>query len=79
MTFEKCKMVLLQLFLLPTLIYSAPVRDTTDSAMASNGSGYGSGMWWFWVATLLAIVGLAIWWASRPGSTSTNTRSKTGP
>lgn len=79
MIFEKCKMLLLQLFLLPTLIFSTTARDTTDSAFATDGSGYGTGMWWFWVATLLAIVGLAIWWASRPGSTPTNTRTKTGP
>jgi len=79
MIFEKCKMILMQLLFLPVLILSTIAQDTTDTTFASDGSGYGTGMWWFWVATLLAIVGLAIWWASRPGSTPTNTGTKTGP
>ncbi|HEX2955548.1 MAG TPA: hypothetical protein VHO70_01880 [Chitinispirillaceae bacterium] len=77
MIFEKLKLMMVQIFLLPTLVFSSIARDTTDSAFASDGSGYGSGMWWFWVAILLAIVGLAIWWASRPGGT-TNSRSQSG-
>jgi hypothetical protein len=73
MFFDKIRLILLQLYLLPTFLLSQTTTDTVDTALGTDGaSAAGSGMWWFWVALLLAIVGLAIWWASKTSSPPTN-------
>ncbi|MBN1603931.1 MAG: hypothetical protein JW915_20135 [Chitinispirillaceae bacterium] len=78
MILEKIHLFFLQLLLLPSFLYSQTTTDTVDTAMGTDGAAAGNGMWWFWVAIFLGIVGLAIWWASRSTPPTTTTRPPKG-